>query len=70
MDFFHNLWHFLFGRLPLALFFLGHAVLSLTILGEQSKKEMSQIVEKVHKGGGGVKAKIKIVYISNVDYFD
>ena len=30
---------------------------------------MSQIVEKVHKGGA-VKAKIKIVYISNVDYFD
>ena len=31
-------------------------------LGEQSKYEMSQIVEKVQK--------IKIVYISNVDYFD
>ena len=43
--------------------------LSLISLGEPSKYEMSQIVEKVHKGGG-VKAKIKIVYISNVDYFD
>ena len=31
---------------------------------------MSQIVEKVHKGGRGVKAKINIVYISNVDNFD
>ena len=39
-------------------------------LGEPSKHEMSQIVEKVHKGGGGVKAKIKIVYISKVEYFD
>ena len=35
--------------------------------GEQSKKEMSQIVGKVHKGGG---VKAKIIYISNVDYFD
>ena len=35
-------------------------------LGEQSKQKMSQIVEKVQKGGGVV-AKIKIVYISNVD---
>ena len=25
----------------------------IILLGEQSKKEMSQIVEKVHKGGGG-----------------
>ena len=31
------------------------------------KKFLSQIVENVHKGGG-VKAKIKIVYISNVDF--
>ena len=31
---------------------------------------MSQIVGKVQKGGGGVNAKIKIVYILNVDYFD
>ena len=38
-------------------------------LGEPSKHEMSQIVEKVHKGVG-VEAKIKIVYISNVEYFD
>ena len=41
----------------------------ISALGELSKYEMSQIVEKVHKGEG-VKAKIKIVYISNVDYFD
>ena len=27
-------------------------------------KKMSQIVEKVHKGGG---VKVKVVYISNVD---
>ena len=38
-------------------------------LGERSKKKMTQIVEKVHKGGG-VKSKIKKVYISNVDYFE
>ena len=34
-------------------------------LGEPSK-QMSQIVEKVQRGGG-VSAKIKIVYISIVD---
>ena len=39
------------------------------VIREPSKQKMSQIVEKVHKGGG-VKAKIKIVYISNIDYFD
>ena len=33
------------------------------------QKKISQIVEKGHKGGG-VKSKIKKVYISNVDYFD
>ena len=40
------------------------------LLGEHAKKKMSQIVEKVQRGerGGGVSAKIKIVYISNVDY--
>ena len=27
-------------------------------------------MEKVQKGGGGVRAKIKKVYISNVDFFD
>ena len=36
-------------------------------LGEHAKKKMSQIVEKVHKGGLGVSVKIKIVYISNVE---
>ena len=36
---------------------------TIQCLGTQSKK-MSQILEKVHKDGG-VKAKIKIVYISN-----
>ena len=38
-------------------------------LGEHSKKKMSQIGERVHKGGG-VKSKIKKFYISNIDYFD
>ena len=30
---------------------------------------MSQIVEKVQQGGGGVSGKIKIVYISNFSQF-
>ena len=34
--------------------------------GEGSEQKMSQIVEKAQKGGG-VSAKIKKVYISNVD---
>ena len=42
---------------------------NLSLLGEHAQKKMSQIVEKVHKGGG-VKSKIKKVYISNVDYFE
>ena len=37
--------------------------------GSIPKKKISQIVEKVHKGGGGAKSKIKKVYISNVDIF-
>ena len=38
------------------------------LLGDRSKLKMSQIVEKVQKGEGeGVSAKIKIVYISNVN---
>ena len=45
-------------------------LVSINNLGEHSQKKMSQIVEKVHKGGGGVKSKIKKVHISNVDYFD
>ena len=44
-------------------------LVSINNLGEHSQKKMSQIVEKVHKGGG-VKSKIKKVYISNVDYFE
>ena len=41
--------------------------MSGTYLGEGSEQKMSQIVGKVQKGGVGVRAKIKKVYISNVD---
>ena len=37
------------------------------LLGEHSKQKMSQIVEKVQKGGGAAPKSKKKVYISNVD---